>query len=101
MSEALLDDPELLRRIHALLLKMLKDFDDTCRRLDIPYSVYGGTMIGAIRHQGFIPWDDDVDVLMTRADYERFLAEAPCRTAIRSTTPEPAPSTPSCSPSSA
>ena len=77
MSEALLDDPELLRRIQALLLKMLKDFDDTCRRLDIPYSVYGGTMIGAIRHQGFIPWDDDVDVLMTRADYERFLAEAP------------------------
>ena len=102
MSEALLDDPELLRRIQALLLKMLKDFDDTCRRLDIPYSVYGGTMIGAIRHQGFIPWDDDVDVLMTRANYERFLAEAPrsCRTTTRSTTPGPAPSTPSCSPNS-
>lgn len=71
------DDPELLARVHVLLLKMLKDLDSACRTLGIAYSVYGGTMIGAVRHQGFIPWDDDVDVLMTRADYERFLREAP------------------------
>jgi putative licD1 protein len=76
-SDEALIDPELLHRIQALLLKMLADFDDTCRRLDIPYVVYGGTAIGAVRHHGFIPWDDDVDVLMTRADYERFLKEAP------------------------
>ena len=71
------DDPELLARVHVLLLKMLKDLDSTCRTLGISYSVYGGTMIGAVRHTGFIPWDDDVDVLMTREDYERFLREAP------------------------
>ncbi|SPT53309.1 LPS biosynthesis protein [Actinomyces bovis] len=77
MASDAVHDPELLAQIHKLLLKMLGDFDAACRQLGIPYSVYGGTMIGAIRHQGFIPWDDDVDVLMTREDYERFLREAP------------------------
>ena len=72
-----LSDPELLQKIHTLLLKMLKDFDRVCRELGIEYTVYGGTCIGAVRHQGFIPWDDDVDVLMTRKEYERFLKEAP------------------------
>ncbi len=70
-------DPEQLAKIQAVLLKILKDFDHACRELGVEYTVYGGTSIGAVRHQGFIPWDDDVDVLMTRADYERFLAEAP------------------------
>lgn len=77
MASDAVNDPELLGRIHKLLHKMLADLDAACRQLDIPYSVYGGTMIGAVRHQGFIPWDDDVDVLMTRADYERFLDQAP------------------------
>ncbi|WP_242491691.1 LicD family protein [Actinomyces minihominis] len=48
-----------------------------CTDLDIPYTLYGGTAIGAVRHEGFIPWDDDVDVCMLRSDYERFLQEAP------------------------
>lgn len=77
MASDAVDDPELLARIQKLLRKILGDFDAACRELGIAYSVYGGTMIGAIRHQGFIPWDDDVDVLMTRSDYERFLIEAP------------------------
>lgn len=58
------------------LLRILKEFDRVCRRLDIPYILFAGTMLGAVRHQGFVPWDDDVDVLMLRSDYERFLREA-------------------------
>ena len=77
MASDAVDDPELLARIQRLLRKILGDLDAACRELGIAYSVYGGTMIGAIRPQGFIPWDDDVEVLMTRSDYERFLAEAP------------------------
>lgn len=73
------DDPHLLRQVQLALKKVLEEFDRICRELEIPYVVYGGTAIGAVRHQGFVPWDDDVDVLMTRADYERFLVEAPAR----------------------
>lgn len=68
---------QILERVHVLLTMMLAEFHRVCEELDIRYAVYGGTAIGAVRHQGFIPWDDDVDVLMTRADYECFLAEAP------------------------
>lgn len=54
----------------AYLVKMLKDFDDFCRKNDIEYSIAYGTMLGAVRHGGFIPWDDDIDVLMTRKNFE-------------------------------
>lgn len=47
-------------------------FDSFCRKYDMKYSLAGGTIIGAIRHHGFIPWDDDVDVFMMRDDYEKF-----------------------------
>ncbi len=66
-----------LRGVHVLITRILGELDRVCRELGIEYAVYGGTAIGAVRHQGFIPWDDDADVLMTRADYERFLAQAP------------------------
>ena len=58
------------------LLTLLREFDRVCRQLDVSYTLFAGTMLGAVRHKGFIPWDDDVDVLMLREDYERFLAEA-------------------------
>lgn len=70
-------DPELLRNLQGLLAKLLVEFDRVCRDLGLPYVVYGGTAIGAVRHQGFIPWDDDADVCMLRSDYERLLEEAP------------------------
>ena len=58
------------------LLILLDEFDRICKELDIPYMLFAGSMLGAVRHRGFIPWDDDLDVLMMRKDYERFLREA-------------------------
>ncbi|MBR2320406.1 MAG: LicD family protein [Clostridia bacterium] len=61
----------------AALLRLLREFDRVCKQLNIPYVLYAGTLLGAVRHEGFIPWDDDLDVLMLREDYNRLLAEAP------------------------
>nr|MCR5451896.1 LicD family protein [Lachnospiraceae bacterium] len=58
--------------IKQALLYMLKKFDDLCTRLDVRYSLAGGSLLGAVRHKGFIPWDDDIDVGIPRPDYERF-----------------------------
>lgn len=65
-----------IREHQQALYSLLSEFDRVCRKLDIPYILFAGTMLGAVRHQGFIPWDDDLDIMMLRADYDRFLAEA-------------------------
>lgn len=62
-----------LNDVHGVLLDMMIDLDEFMREHNLPYSIAYGTMLGAVRHGGFIPWDDDVDILMKRDDYERFI----------------------------
>lgn len=62
-----------LSELQDVLYDMLKAFAEFCDENDLRYYLYGGTLLGAVRHQGFIPWDDDVDVAMPRPDYERFI----------------------------
>lgn len=65
-----------LRELKACELQMLKKFIEVCEKLDLKYYLIGGTLLGAVRHQGFIPWDDDIDVGMLRRDYEIFISKA-------------------------
>jgi lipopolysaccharide cholinephosphotransferase len=62
-----------LKQCQIVMLRMLKVFDYLCMKHDIKYFLTGGSLLGAIRHHGFIPWDDDLDVGMTRDNYEKFL----------------------------
>lgn len=65
-----------LRRLQQLQVGALRIMHDICSKHDIEYFAYGGTLLGAYRHGGFIPWDDDVDIVMPRDEYERFLKVA-------------------------
>lgn len=62
---------EKRKRVWAKELEIVFEFDRICKKHGLRYTLDGGTLLGAIRHQGFIPWDDDFDVNMPRADYER------------------------------
>ncbi|MBR1630505.1 MAG: LicD family protein [Paludibacteraceae bacterium] len=62
--------------LHQHLLGHLKAIDDVCQKHGLRYYIYCGTMLGAVRHKGFIPWDDDLDIAMPRPDYERFIRHA-------------------------
>ncbi|GAB6394912.1 MAG: phosphorylcholine transferase LicD [Bacteroidales bacterium] len=66
----------VLRQAQLVLLRMFKIIDYLCRKHDIPYWMCSGTLLGAVRHKGFIPWDDDLDISMMREDYERFVQVA-------------------------
>lgn len=65
--------PEISKELKTVELEMLRQFIRVCEALGLRYYVTGGTLLGAVRHKGFIPWDDDIDVCMQREDYEIFL----------------------------
>lgn len=63
----------LVSDVHRVLLEMIKDIDKICVEHNITYFLNGGSALGAVRHQGFIPWDDDLDIGMMLEDYKRFI----------------------------
>jgi lipopolysaccharide cholinephosphotransferase len=69
--------PDERVKLHGHLMDAFAEFDRVCRAQDISYYLSGGSLLGAVRHQGIIPWDDDVDVCLLRPDYERFVEDAP------------------------
>ena len=66
-----------LAEVQDLIYGIFVEFDRVCRKHGITYSMEGGTLLGAVKYQNFVPWDDDIDVIMLRSEYEKFLAVAP------------------------
>ena len=66
-------DEKTLKKLHQVQLEILDEFDRICKKNNLVYFMVGGTFLGAVRHKGFIPWDDDIDVGMPRRDYEKFI----------------------------
>ena len=65
--------PSIMKRAWAIELEILQEIDKLCQRHGISWFAEWGTLLGAVRHKGFIPWDDDIDIVMMRNDYEHFL----------------------------
>ena len=63
-----------MNELHKIQLDILLDFSKFCEENDINYTIAYGSLIGAVRHKGFIPWDDDIDIGMIRSEYVKFLA---------------------------
>lgn len=66
-------DPDILKHLQSVLIDMFEDFIKICDENNIQYFLHAGTCIGAVRHEGFIPWDDEIDVAFLREDYEKLL----------------------------
>ena len=64
-------DPKTLRKAQLIMLEMLVEFDAICKKHELNYWLDSGTLLGAVRHQGFIPWDDDIDLSMPVEDYRK------------------------------
>ena len=65
-------DGDTLRRVQLIQLELLTEVDRICKKCGIRYNIIAGTLLGAVRHGGYIPWDDDADVALLRPEYERF-----------------------------
>ena len=65
--------PEVLKKLQQTELSIMAEIDKLCKENEIKYSLYAGTAIGAVRHGGFIPWDDDIDICMERKYYDKFI----------------------------
>jgi lipopolysaccharide cholinephosphotransferase len=70
-------DPADTRKIQLLVLQIMLEFEKICKKHNLRYYIAGGSILGGIRHKGFIPWDDDIDITMPRPDYEKLLKIAP------------------------
>ena len=66
-----------LEKLQDMVYSIFQEFDRICQKYDIHYTMEGGTLLGAVKYGGFVPWDDDIDVVMKRPEYEKFLAVAP------------------------
>ena len=68
--------PEVLEELQKVQIEILEEIERICEKYDLRYFLAFGTLLGAIRHKGFIPWDDDLDIGMPRDDYEKFMEVA-------------------------
>lgn len=71
-NRAVIEGPETIRRVQMVALEILCEFDRVCKAHNIKYILAAGTLLGAVRHQGFIPWDDDIDVFMLNEEWLKF-----------------------------